>query len=94
MGYCRAEKKREKAAKRESSMLLEKASAGRQRLASCVRSGVQTAVNIQPCAGDLSGCRARQEGHGGGNVLRLTVMTNGNHLALGFSLFTVLGDIS
>lgn len=74
MGYCRAEKNREKAAKREPSRVLGKASAGRQRLTGNVRSGVQTTVHIETGAGDLPGGRAGEEGDRRGDVFRLAVV--------------------
>lgn len=55
-----------------------------------MRSGVQTAVHIQPRTGDLSGGRAGEEGDRRRDIFRLSVMTDGNHLTLGFCLFAVL----
>ena len=46
-------------------------------------------INIQTGAGDLSGRRAGQKGHRGGDVIRLTVMSDGNKLTLRVGLLPV-----
>lgn len=89
MRYCRAENNREKAAKRESSRRLEQASAGRQRHTVNLRSGVQTAVDIQTGAGNLPRSRAGEEGDCRCDILRLAVMARGNKLTLRVSLLAV-----
>ncbi len=55
-----------------------------------MRSGVQAAIHVEPRTGDLPGGRAGQEGDRRGDVLRLAVVTDRNHLALGFRLLPIL----
>ncbi len=52
--------------------------------------GVQAAVHIQPRTEIWSGGRAGEEGDRRRDIFRLSVMTDSNHLTLGFCLFAVL----